>query len=135
MDKIEAPAVTICSRNSSSSLGWKGEIPEDITTIKWLTPYCGQNQSFENISKCIQENTYKIDEIIKVVPPPDKPSKWNISDWKAQMLITRVGFCYSFNSTLLLGAHRPDSFVLQFPNNDISSLVFLHDHTPAKRLN
>ena len=72
-------------------MGWKGGIPEGSKT-KWLTPYCGNNQSFENLSKCIQENTYGINEIIEVAPA--KPSPWNISDWKGQMDITRFGFFY-----------------------------------------
>ena len=124
VEKIEAPAITICPRNNITSMGWKGGIPKGSKT-EWLAPYCGNNQSFENISKCIQENTYGINEVIEVAP--GKPSPWNISDWKGQMDITRFGFCYSFNSSVLVGAHQKESFAISLLNKAIYHDFVLHD--------
>ena len=53
---LEVPAFTICGRNTSSSMGWKGTKNPNITTLKEVLRHmCGEDQ---NVTKCIEDKTF-----------------------------------------------------------------------------
>ena len=53
---LQVPAITICGRNTSSSMGWKGTKNPNITTLKEVLRHmCGEHQ---NVTKCIEEKTF-----------------------------------------------------------------------------
>ena len=53
-DGLRVPAITICARNTSTSLGWKGN-PNITTTKEVLVHTCGDAQ---NVTACILEKTF-----------------------------------------------------------------------------
>ena len=53
-DGLRVPAITICARNTSTSLGWKGN-PNITTTKEVLAHTCGDAQ---NVTECILEKTF-----------------------------------------------------------------------------
>ena len=56
---LQVPAITICARNTSTSLGWKGN-PNVTSTKEVLVHTCGAAQ---NVTKCILEKTFGQDDI------------------------------------------------------------------------
>ena len=53
---LQVPAITICGRNTSSSMGWKGTKNPNITTLKEVLRHmCGEDQ---NVTKCIEDKTF-----------------------------------------------------------------------------
>ena len=53
-DGLRVPAITICARNTSTSLGWRGN-PNITTTKEVLVHTCGDAQ---NVTACILEKTF-----------------------------------------------------------------------------
>ena len=51
---LRVPAITICARNTSTSLGWRGN-PNITTTKEVLVHTCGDAQ---NVTECILEKTF-----------------------------------------------------------------------------
>ena len=53
---LQVPAITVCARKSSTSIGWKGPKNPNITTAKEVLEHtCGGAQ---NVTECILEKTY-----------------------------------------------------------------------------
>ena len=53
-DGLRVPAITICARNTPTSLGWRGN-PNITTTKEVLVHTCGDAQ---NVTACILEKTF-----------------------------------------------------------------------------
>ena len=51
---LRVPAITICARNTSTSLGWRGN-PNITTTKEVLVHTCGDAQ---NVTECILDKTF-----------------------------------------------------------------------------
>ena len=51
---LRVPAITICARKSSTSLGWKGN-PNITTSKEVLAHTCGRAQ---NVTECILDKTF-----------------------------------------------------------------------------
>ena len=53
---LQVPAITVCARKSSTSIGWKGPKNPNITTAKEVLEHtCGGAQ---NVTECILEKTF-----------------------------------------------------------------------------
>ena len=54
---LQVPAITICRRNTNTSIGWRGASKNpNITTLKEVLRHtCGGDQ---NVTKCIEEKTF-----------------------------------------------------------------------------
>ena len=53
---LQVPAITICRRNTKTSIGWKGAQNPNITTLKEVLRHvCGEDQ---NVTKCIERETF-----------------------------------------------------------------------------
>ena len=53
---LQVPAITICGRNTNTSIGWKGDENRNITSFKEvLRQKCGQDQ---NVTECIEKKTF-----------------------------------------------------------------------------
>ena len=60
-DRLPVPAITICRRNSNSSMGWRGEKNPNITSNKEVLRHmCGDH---ENVTKCIESKTFGYGDI------------------------------------------------------------------------
>ena len=64
-DGLDVPAITICRRNSITSMGWNVTENTNITTMsKVLVHMCGGE---EDITKCIEEKTYGQSDIYYIL--------------------------------------------------------------------
>ena len=53
---LQLPAITICRRNTNTSIGWKGPQNPNITSMKEVLRHkCGEDQ---NVTKCIEKKTF-----------------------------------------------------------------------------
>ena len=53
---LQVPAITICLRNTNTSIGWRGTKNPNITTAKEVLRHmCGED---ENVTKCIEGKTF-----------------------------------------------------------------------------
>ena len=53
---LQLPAITICRRNTNTSIGWKGTQNPNITSMKEVLRHkCGEDQ---NVTKCIEKKTF-----------------------------------------------------------------------------
>ena len=53
---LQVPAITICRRNTNTSIGWKGTQNPNITSMKEVLRHkCGEDQ---NVTKCIEKKTF-----------------------------------------------------------------------------
>ena len=54
---LQVPAITICGRNTNTSIGWRGARQNpNITTLKEVLRHtCGEDQ---NVTKCIEDKTF-----------------------------------------------------------------------------
>ena len=53
---LEVPAITICRRNTNTSIGWRGTKNPNITTVKEVLRHmCGEDP---NVTNCIEKRTF-----------------------------------------------------------------------------
>ena len=91
-----------------------------------LNNFCNTSNSLEEILKCIELNTYNVGEIIAGAwIGEEKYSPSNSSVWKGDLDFFLYGMCYIFNSSVMVGTARQQSFRVKFKNS--KNYVFLHD--------
>ena len=135
---LQVPAITICRRNTNSSIGWKGAQNSNITTLKEVLRHtCGE---YQNVTKCIEEETFDLDQVVSmakigmthswnsnIYQIPDK-SLMDPKFWIKDFTWTRDGFCYTLNSSIRVGTDYEQSVIAFYANDtDMHQIIYIHD--------
>ena len=123
---IDSPSFTIAARNPETFYGWKdnGEIP---ILGDMLRHHC-QNTT-KSIVKCIEENTYDLDEVVKhaMIGYNDKISLMDEGYWKEDLTSSQIGRSYTLNLNTTITNNDKSDQIFFFLGFDLSYDLFVHD--------
>ena len=118
------PAVTVCGW-SKDHIGWKGatEMVFELDTI------CGAGKNLEELKKCVNENTYRLNETIDVdsvglaaQTPPFHFKQIDPKLWNSSFTSTVTGMCYTLVNSEPID--KETNFVVTLKEN---FMIMLHD--------
>ena len=120
---IEAPAITIVSRNPQSKQGWKN-VPKLSSTQELVHDFCGEN----NVEKCIREKTFGHKEVVKDVTIgfDAQKSVMDLEHWTEDFTSAWMGRSYTLKIEKNLHPDYEDELFVQFDYDRLHD-IFIHD--------
>ena len=69
-EQKDSPAVTVCTINNITNLGWKGDREVNINELSMIDVYCDEPSTVEDVKDCVDKKTFKLTETIKSMKDP-----------------------------------------------------------------
>ena len=114
-ESIDSPAIAVCPRNPNTGKGWKENKSNEFLYYISFGP-CKNEMTGENISKCIDNHTYSLGEVVKQTRVKEK-ILLDTEVWVELVDFLTLGKCFMLSiPTESLGFTMSEALIIDFNN-------------------
>ena len=125
--RVPAPAVTVCGFDPKKNWAFKKKPPVVDEFSQEIIGHVCSNLKGDETVKCVEEETYNITTMVKVVTKGLQDNSSLPGPWYPELSMTGAGLCHTLETNMTLGTNFTTESLRIELNNNLSHYVMIHD--------
>ena len=125
--RVPAPAVTVCGFDQGQNWAFKKKPPGLNEFSQDIIGHVCPNMKGDDIVKCVEEETYNLTTMVKVVTKGIQDNSSMPGSWYPELSMTGAALCHTLETDMNLGTNFTTESLRIELNKNLGYYVIIHD--------